>query len=148
MAPFASWIGIVSPAKSTNSFSPALYVCRQGKVERLHPRAVAHTEGMFPVLIPQKLQRDMLSLQLVIEVLEGRHVPPLYGERDTGRKEEMLHTSIIQIVGKRSAKTCSLCPVKIFFDRGSPDTAALRCLPGRKTASPTESDYFFHLAHR
>jgi hypothetical protein len=99
------------------------------------------------VLIPEELEGHSLFLELLVEVLHGRHLALLGGDRNPGRKESMFQGGFIQIRRKGPAESGLLSTIQIIMNRASTDPKALTDFPGREILFVIETQYFFNLTH-
>lgn len=77
--------------------------------------AVLKTVGMgLLVLVPEKLEGHALSLQLLVEVLEGRHLPLIGRDITQWRIQQLLQRGVIEIFGKRPSESRPLRPVQVI----------------------------------
>jgi hypothetical protein len=50
--------------------------------------------------MPEELEGDVLSRQLLTDVIKGGHVPPLHFEGNAGREETVLQGGVVEVLGK------------------------------------------------
>lgn len=137
-------------------FFSCFVILAKRDVEHTSPVPVAQTELavlvafgiLLLVLMPEKLESDMLSFQFRVDIIEGRHVPLLRGQKNGGREKQVLQRGLVELLGKGPGETRPLRPVQIFPDGGSADTAAHCRLPRRQTVVPTKTQDLLYLSHR
>jgi len=52
------------------------------------------------VFMPKELEGDVLSRELVADVIEGGHVPPFHFKGNARRKKAVLQGGVIEVLGK------------------------------------------------
>jgi hypothetical protein len=87
-------------------------------------------EILLLVFMPEKLKRHPFLLQLLMKILQGRHLTLFLRNTMNGREQPMLQRGLIKLQRKRPTHSCSLSPVNVISDRTPANIKTLGNLSG------------------
>jgi hypothetical protein len=99
------------------------------------------------VLIPKELECHPLLLELLVQILHGRHLALIGRDRGLGRKETIFQGDFIQIRGKGPTPSGLLSSVKIVMNRATTNPQALSDLSGGEILFVVKTQNFFNFTH-
>ena len=99
------------------------------------------------VLLPQKLERDALALEFLMNPFPIRQGTFASRCRYRGLEQERLQLTFIQVLGQRPGQACPSRPNQIFAHRRDPDPATAGDGSMAQAAFPFQSKHFFDLTH-
>jgi len=143
------------PSIVNEELFPSSVLLTKTGVELISPFVVEATELTILVairiallvLIPEELQRHSLFLELLVKVLQGRHLALLGGDRNPARKESMFQGNFIQVRRKGPAEPRLLSTIQIVMNRASTNPQTLSDFSGGEVLLVVKTQDFFNFTH-